>query len=81
MNSSMPFGTVTVDTHRLAAELSKRLAVPSVLSYLPVPTPTAPDTLSDADIRRIAVAVCDEQERRESSPLRVTAADVRRWVR
>lgn len=40
-----------------------------------------PPGLSDAEVQRIAVAVVDEQERREASPLRVTAADVRRWIR
>ena len=37
--------------------------------------------LSDGDIRRIAEAVVDEQERRAAHPLRVTPADVRRWIR
>lgn len=54
-----------------------------MLSYMPFgpgEAPSAPAPLSEADIRRIAVAVCDEQERRASHPLRVTAADVRRWI-
>lgn len=42
---------------------------------------TAPVSLTDSDIRRIAAAVCDEQERRAAHPLMVTAADVRRWMR
>lgn len=33
------------------------------------------------DVQRIAEAIVDEQERRAAHPLRVTAADVRRWIR
>ena len=40
-----------------------------------------PTSLSESDVQRIAEAVVDEQERRASHPLRVTAGDVRRWVR
>lgn len=36
--------------------------------------------LTAGDVARIAAAVVDEQERREASPLRVTAADRRRWM-
>ena len=39
-----------------------------------------PSTLSATDIERIAVAVADELDRRAHSPLRVTSADVRRWL-
>ena len=45
------------------------------------PYSTAPPRLSDEDVQRIAEAVVDEQERRASHPLQVTAADVRRWIR
>ena len=61
-----------------AAQSQRAMQEALMAQYRPTSS-TAP--LSDADIRRIAAAVCDEQERRESSPLRVTAADVRRWVR
>ena len=36
--------------------------------------------LTDAEVARIAVAVCDEMERRASHPLRVTEHDRRHWT-
>lgn len=59
----------------LAAQLTNHDAL---LSTMYRPTPPA---MSNDDVQRIAEAIVDEQERRAAHPLRVTAADVRRWIR
>lgn len=64
----------------LRASYPPREPMLSCMPFGPGEAPSAPAPLSDAEIQRIAEAVCDEQERRASHPLRVTAADVRRWI-
>jgi len=90
-----PFSGAKVDPVRLrslgdslsraiADEVAKQAKAPTdwPLTTMPyAPSYTAPAGLTPDDMRRIAEAVCDEQERREASPLRVTAEDRRRWLR
>ena len=71
--------TGDVTKARIGRELATQLANhDALLSTMYHQTPPA---MSDNDVRRIAEAVVDEQERRAAHPLRVTAADVRRWIR
>lgn len=73
-----PFDALWDDTGEVsAARAAKHLQDHMLSTY-----PARPDVgLTNTDVQRIAEAVVDEQERRAAHPLRVTADDVRRWIR
>lgn len=68
-----------VSRARIGRELSTALVNhDALMNTMYRPTATA---LTDTEIQRIAEAVVDEQERRASHPLFVSAEDRRRWLR